>query len=320
MDREAASALRPLSIGEILDVAINIYKRHAVTFFIAVLVVVAPVQLLSAVVELSAQIDEQTFTQTSPTGEVEFDTDELWVVVSAFLVIGALAVGASTLSTAACFKAVTDAYLGRRPEWRESLAFAVRRAHSVLWVTLLGMVVAGFGLLLCVIPGVWLFVAFSVAVPALLVENAKGTRALGRSRELVRGRWWPTFAILLVGFLLAFLVTALTQGALTALSFADPDNDAVAFASTAIGGTIAAVLTTPFTAAFTAVLYFDLRVRKEGFDLELLADRVGLAPGAFDPAVAPAPQAAGSDFGGEQPPYWPPPPGWRPRTGDSDAD
>ena len=67
-------------------------------------------------------------------------------------------------------------------------------------------------------------------------------------------------------------------------------------------------------AAVITVLYVDLRVRKEGFDLQLLAERVGLAARpAGAPLVRPAPAAppapAETD---EQPPYWPPPPGWRP--------
>ena len=73
---------------------------------------------------------------------------------------------------------------------------------------------------------------------------------------------------------------------------------------------------TPLSAAVLTVLYFDLRVRKEGFDLELLARRLGVEPGTaaagadFIPQIVPPPVP--SD---DQPPFWPPPPGWRPRDG-----
>ena len=66
------------------------------------------------------------------------------------------------------------------------------------------------------------------------------------------------------------------------------------------------------------VLYFDLRVRKEGFDLQLLAERIGLAPrpaGEYRPpptaTLGPAPVFSGE---GEKPPFWPPPPGWKPAS------
>jgi hypothetical protein len=63
------------------------------------------------------------------------------------------------------------------------------------------------------------------------------------------------------------------------------------------------------------VLYFDLRVRKEGFELELLAQRVGIAPPegtTFAPSPIPPPPPV---LGDDQPPFWPPPPGWRPGGG-----
>ena len=49
-----APELRPLSIGEILDVAIKIYLRNAWTLFRVVLVVVAPVEIVSALIQASA--------------------------------------------------------------------------------------------------------------------------------------------------------------------------------------------------------------------------------------------------------------------------
>jgi hypothetical protein len=185
--------LRPLSVGEVLDVAIKIFFRNATTLFAIVLPIVAPVQLFSSLIEVSLATDEDPFATTSPTGEVTFDTSEIWLYVTGFVVIFALAIVASTAATGACFKAVGDAYLGERPSTKASLGFALRRVHSILWVTVLGGFVAFLGLLLCIVPGVWLYVAFAVAVPALLMEGVRGGRALGRSRQLVKGRWWPTF-------------------------------------------------------------------------------------------------------------------------------
>ena len=88
----------------------------------------------------------------------------------------------------------------------------------------------------------------------------------------------------------------------------------------AIATGIAAVLTTPFTAAVTALIYFELRVRKEGFDLALLAQRMGVAPppGGFAPtpwAGAPA-QPWGQPPQPNQPWGAPPPAGaWDPMPG-----
>jgi hypothetical protein len=235
-------------------------------------------------------------------------------------VVLVLGVVASTLATGACFKAVSDAYLGQRPTARQSLAFALRRVHSIVWVTVLGGAIAFLGLIACIVPGIWLYVSFAVAVPALLTENVRGRRALGRSRRLVKGRWWPTFGILVLGALLAGIVSAAVSGVLEAVALTSTGNDIVTVILRTIGGTVASTIATPFQAAFVTVLYFDLRVRKEGFDLQLLAERIGLTrppEGGFRPAPAalpPPPRLPSPGEEGEQPPYWPPPPGWKPRS------
>jgi hypothetical protein len=311
--------LRPLSVGEVLDVAIKIFFRNATTLFAIVLPIVAPVQLLATLIQISAEPDEGDFATTSPTGEVTFDFGDLWLYLTVIGVVIILTVVASTFATGACFKAVGDAYLGERPTARGSLGFALRRIHSILWVTVLVWFVVALGTVFCIIPGIWLYVSFAVAVPALLMEDARGGRALGRSRGLVKGRWWPTFGILVLGALLVGIVSFAVSGVLEALALTDPDNEVVAVVLGTIGGTLASTLTTPFQAAFVTVLYFDLRVRKEGFDLQLLAERIGLAPrpeGAFRPAPAALPPQRPT--GGEQPPYWPPPPGWTPSPGGTD--
>jgi len=75
---------------------------------------------------------------------------------------------------------------------------------------------------------------------------------------------------------------------------------------------VSAVLTRPFSAAIRTILYYDLRVRHEGYDVELLAQQLGIA--AADLPASPlgplgGPESVGTPGG---PPFWPPPPGWRP--------
>jgi hypothetical protein len=306
-----APELRPLSIGEILDVAIKIYLRNAWTLFRVVLVVVAPVQVVSALIEASAGSNGSGITTTGDTTTVS--SHDLALYLSAFGAATILGVVANTVATGASFKAVADAYLAEQPTWRSSLRFAFARLHSILWITFLGGIATVVGLVFCIIPGVYLWIAFAVAVPVLLTEGVKGTRALGRSRALVGGRWLGTFGVVLLGTVLAGVVSA-AIGGLAGVANASTDANSVAgFLVNSVSGTLGAMISTPFTAAFVSVLYFDLRVRKEGFDLQLLAERIGLtAPpeGGYRPAPgsAPAPRPTGD----AAPPYWPPPPGWRP--------
>ena len=119
-----------------------------------------------------------------------------------------------TVATGACFKAIADGYLGERADWRPALGYAARRLHSILWVTFLGGFLAVLGLVLLIIPGVYLYICFAVAVPVLLTEGMKGRQALGRSRRLVKGRWWPTFGVVVLGAILVGIV----EGALAGLA------------------------------------------------------------------------------------------------------
>jgi hypothetical protein len=299
-----APELRPLSIGEILDVAIKIYLRNAWTLFRVVLVVVAPVEIVSALIQASAATNDDTSTLSS------HDVTLYLSALGATTVLGLLA---NTVATGASFKAVADAYLGEQPAWRSSLRFAFARLHSILWVTILGGIATVIGFVFCLFPGFYLWIAFAVAVPVLLTEGVKGTSALGRSRALVRGRWWGTFGVVLLGTILAGVVSA-AIAAVAGIAGGTTDAGSVAgFLVNSVSGTLGSMISTPFTAAFVSVLYFDLRVRKEAFDLQLLAERIGLtAPpeGGYRPApgAAPAPRPTG----GAAPPYWPPPPGWTP--------
>jgi hypothetical protein len=274
-----------------------------------VLVVVIPLQLVAVVVDVSAS--GGVVTTGGETGTI--DEDEIWTVVAAGLVALVLTLLAQTIATGACFKAVADAYLGRVPSWRRSLGEVLRRLHSIVWVSILSFVLALLGFVACIAPGVWLYISWAVAVPALLTEGVKGRRALGRSFRLVKGFWWRAFAIVVLGSVLGSILELAIGGVLGAISFAT-QSDVVDIVTSVLSAVIAGAITTPFIAAVTIVLYVDLRVRKEGFDLALLVSGFGdpeqgalIVPPA--PPFVPKPRPT---FTGTQPPYWPPPPGWKP--------
>ena len=63
---------------------------------------------------------------------------------------------------------------------------------------LLAAVGVALGLLLLVIPGIYLAVRWFFVPQAVVVENARGPAALRRSRELTSGTWWRTFGIILL--------------------------------------------------------------------------------------------------------------------------
>ena len=310
------AGLRPLGVGEVLDVAIKIYRARFKVLIKTVAVVLGPVFALSAVIRISLPTSDNLFEIGQPGTTPDIEADQIWAFVAGTVVIAIIGFIAAQVATGACLKAVSGAYLDEEPDWRDSLRFARSRLGSLLWLSFLLVALLIPATLACLFPAFYLYVAWSVATPALLLEERTGWEALKRSRELVKGRFWPTLgAVVLVGILTA-IVQMIFLGVLAGLVSVTGNEVAQGMAN-AVGQTASSALTTPLSAAVLTVLYFDLRVRKEGFDLELLARRLGVAPGTAAVASTqflppPAPPPPPSD---DQPPFWPPPPGWKPRDG-----
>jgi hypothetical protein len=302
----SAPQLRPLGIGEVLDVAMKIVWRNAWTLVRAVFVVVFPVQVLATVIQISAAPqDFDPFLLESESPDAVFSDTDYAAIIGGTVTAGVLTLLAGLLAAGACYRAIATAYLGEQTGWRDSLRYASRRFHSIIWVSFLSGLLALLGLIACIIPGIYLWVCFAVAVPVLMTESTRGRKALGRSRRLVQGFWWRVFAVVLLGVILTSIVEGALSGLLVGALLAGTDpNGFVGSVVNAVASTGGSLLTTPFTAAFTTVLYFDLRVRKEAFDLQLLAARLGVEPPA---GYAPPPEPPAS-----KPPFWPPPPGWQP--------
>ena len=309
------AGLRPLGIGEIIDVAIKVYRARFPVLVKSVAVVLAPVFALSALIRISFPAGGDLFEETQPGATPEFDVDELWPFLAGTLLIIVLAYLASQIATGACFKAISGAYLDEEAGWQDSLRFARSKLRSLVWLSFLTAVCVIAGLLLCLIPGIYLWVAWSVAAPVLLLEDVRGWKAMKRSRQLVKGRFWPTMAVVVLMVILTGIVQAVFVGILAGVVSVSGNEVALAIAD-AIGQTASGVLTTPLSAAVLTVLYFDLRVRKEGFDLELLSRRMGVDPiavanPAFLPPAMPAPPPP-SPGPQDRPPDWSPPADWRP--------
>jgi hypothetical protein len=305
----SARALRPLRVGEILDGGIKIYRGNARTLMGLTTVVVVPFQLLSAIVLLSTVEYSSEIPRGFRVGTTNPGQHATSVGAQAILTITGALVG--LLTTAACVKAVSDAYVDQPSDARTSLRFALRRIFSLLWLEILMFVLLVLAFIALIIPGIWLYASWSVATPALLIEGKRGWGALKRSFTLVRHRWWATAAVILLANILVSIISGAIAGVLVALALAGNTSVTVAVVVVSVASAIASVLTRPFQAAVTTVLYYDLRIRREGYDVQLLAEQLGLPPGVLPPAAAYAtgPQAVGAPGG---PPYWPPPPGWTP--------
>ncbi|NLV54496.1 MAG: hypothetical protein GXY13_02675 [Acidimicrobiales bacterium] len=271
-------ALRPLGVGEALDAALKVYRARARDMIVATALVTVPAIVLQVLVQISAGDPQQVTGTDEVTGLPTIDGTAFATYLGGLLVSTLLVVVANNLALAGTTRLSLGAYLGDRPGWGASLRFAWRRIvplTAVLVVTTVGMLA---GLVLCIAPALWLQGIWAVAVPVLLTEDRGAIDSLRRSQELVRGRFWPVLGTILAGGLLASVLQGVLVGPTLILTFVGA-SFLVTSILTGLAQIVGVALTTPFVAALTAVVYVDLRVRKEGFDLELLARGVGVDPG-----------------------------------------
>ncbi|HLM85329.1 MAG TPA: hypothetical protein VK272_03975 [Solirubrobacteraceae bacterium] len=287
----SAPALRPLRVGEILDAGINVYMRNARTLMGLTALIVVPFQALSAVLLLS------TVTRASevPHGSFSFGSTggrDHATSLGASAIVEVTGLIVTVLVTAACVKAVSDIYLDQPTDIGSSLRFALRRVGSLVWLEILTWVALALAFVALIVPGIWLYAAWSVAVPALLIEGRRGGKALYRSFRLVRGRWWPVAGVLLVAEVMTLVVAGAIEATIAAVSLSGGSGSPVlTVVVVSLAAAVAAVLTRPFQAAVTTILYYDLRVRHEGYDVALLAEQLGIEPSGSSPS----PQASAVD-------------------------
>jgi hypothetical protein len=284
--------LRPLSIGEMLDAGFKLFRQRFGTLMVCVLVPVVPLSIISTLIV--ASVDDTAFDVNAPAS----DSGSADV---ANLIDNVLSGAAAAIAIAACFKVISSAYLGERADAGESLRYGLSRLLPLIVAYFVMSIAIGLGLVALLIPGIFLAIKWSMTFPAIVAERAGPFAAMGRSWDLTRGHWWRTFGTLLVVLLISFVLAFAILVALGAAVASSDSISEVAFAVllTAVTIIVLAVLY-PLTASIVTVIYYDLRVRNEGFDLQLLARGVGAdatrfetAPERPGPASFPPPPSGG---------------------------
>lgn len=146
----------------------------------------------------------------------------------------------------------------------------------------LSIVLVGLFILMVIstLVGSYLSIKFSVASPAMVLENLGVFAAIGRSWSLTRGNFWRLFGINILTAIITSIVAGIFGGIAGALGAifvvvgSSSPEDVIAslnttYILTMVMSTIAQLLILPFTSSVNALLYIDLRMRKEGLDVEL---------------------------------------------------
>lgn len=146
-----------------------------------------------------------------------------------------------------------------------------------LGVSLVGLLIL---MVISALVSSYLSIKFSVASPAMVLENLGVFAAIGRSWSLTRGNFWRLFGINILTAIITSMVAGIFGGIAGALGAifvvvgSSSPEDVIAslnttYILTMVTSTIAQLLILPFTSSVNALLYIDLRMRKEGLDVEL---------------------------------------------------
>jgi hypothetical protein len=190
-----------------------------------------------------------------------------------------------TIGTGAMIRAIMQEYLDRPVRFGESFQFALSRFGSLLGASLLAGLIILLGTIACLLPGIYFAIVYSMVSQVVIVEDQGGMDALKRSKSLVDGHFGRALGLFfIVGLCTAVLSGGVSMTAALALPYEaarSPFNpfstQLVSYPNYAINMTITTlvqIVAQTFTAICTTLLYFDLRNRKEAFDLELEADKL----------------------------------------------
>lgn len=284
---------RPRQLSELLDELFRLYRRHFSLIVAVALLVALPGlvwSLATGVYRLNSTSYTNLFTTTG-TSTPTFNSQQLSNLLGTLLLGGLGGLILLPFSVGAVYRAVTDVALGRPA----TIAVVLRETLARYW-PLLGLVGLFFvfavvwliaeviGFLLLFLPGlavfcaaVYFLVRWSLVVATMMAEDVGPIRGLGRSWSLVSGSWWRTFGILLIVGILQSIISyaLLILFTLFADIFSTGDFRS---ALVSVGSTLLSALVSPITTIAVVLLYFDLRVRKEGLDLDQLAQQTSPGP------------------------------------------
>jgi hypothetical protein len=252
-----AEAGAKFSIGQVIQRTFGAIGRNFVTFFVLAIV-------LGGVPAVISQFIAGSFSEAAMMGEMGAD---VWIpyigsmllsLAAGYVLLGALTHGA-----------IVDLN-GRRPSIGECLSTGVRHVLPLIALAILTGFGVFLGLLLLIIPGIFLALMWSVAAPAYVVERPGIIAAFGRSAELTKNHRWAILGLFVIYFIVAFVIGIVMAIPMGLAAAADPMAAATNPVSLVLLLLLSA-LTTMIGTVGAASLYYELRTIKDGVGADALA-------------------------------------------------
>jgi hypothetical protein len=125
--------------------------------------------------------------------------------------------------------------------------------------------------------GVFLDTRWVFFEQAIVLENYNSTGGLGRSWKLVKGTFWRVLGLV---FVIALLVSLFSTGPILLIAMFSTLllSPVLTLVLNSVTSSIIIIIMTPLQFAALTILYYDLRIRKEGFDLQMQMQELPEAP------------------------------------------
>ncbi len=285
--------LRPMTLGELLDRTFSLYKKNFWLFagimtvppLLALIFQVVNSVLNTPLVKPLSPVATRTGAAAVP-NPAAFGTffGEIFLFLFIFMIIYAM-------SHAATVFAVSDLYLGRETNIRSSYSRVWGKTFRVILVVFLTYLCIWAGLIFFVIPGIIVGCRIACGIPAAMLEDRGPMNALNRSWELTKGFAFQIFVIFLMVVALTYAGAAIFTLPFTLMIFSAAKGGTVPFWPSMLqhlGSFISSVLVGPVGTIAYTLMYYNLRVRKEAFDLTHLMQSMDQAPAPLPGAPSPA--------------------------------
>lgn len=298
---KASYNLRPLSLGDLLDRAIRLYRRNFFKFIGIIAIVQIPITIIGLLISLFTLGDfvqlaaDPTALENMENMESPFELfgPNFFTGMGASVIVGIVSAFLLAIAMAAVTRLVADAYLGERIGTMEAYYRIEDRVPALLWTLVtnffFGVLVFIWLLIPCIgwltgfsMLSVLVYIIIPLAVPVVILEKYSGWNALRRAWELMRRRFWSVIGFALVLYLFsqlvvggpAYIVSLIFQ--YLAPTTVNSGNAQLMFQIQTVIQTLVSLifslLYVPLQLTCMTLLYFDLRVRQEGLDLALAVE------------------------------------------------
>jgi hypothetical protein len=258
-------AFRPLSVSDLIDETFRVFRRHFLLFVKIGAVLMIPIGLI--------EIIQQIAVHQHP-DDLEFNllTSGLVGLVRAIVYLAVLAAIIYTMS---------EIRMGRQPTVGDAYNDGMERFLSIIWIAFLYALLPGLiAITIIGVPfAIYLGLAWIFGLHAAVIEGKRGMAALSRSRSLVKGHWWRVLGIYLLISIIVAIISVIFSApnvVLCALLALGRDGETFRILGSVVSvifSTAGTIITGPIIYIASVLLYYDLRARKEGLDLEMVANQ-----------------------------------------------